>query len=416
MRRSGRHVVAGFIGTGRQKDVGVGYQQTTYRFPNGFQQEASVFGAALLKYLEAQGRPAQRWLVMGTAQSIWDALAEIVPEERLTSIESVWDEVGRAVRRQAMEQALLDRWSAGLTAAAGLEIVCALVGPADDRDSQMRVWKAMYEQVGAGDHLTLDITHGLRHQPVLMTFMATTLRWFRRLARVDMYYGALDLEQRVIELSPCNDFLDIAEALATYQYADDFSRLVAVFGRVTQPEAALLRDLERVAFADGVNRVVRQAAEGAKRGLEGCAAGDALERALAEALSEPVAWVAETSFAARLRRKAEAAFESDQLLKGIVLLYEAICVAGVQKFQTGDPLNYRARQGAKQALENDPAFSDVFTEVKNLRNAVVHGTVPENAELQNALDVTNPKTARDRIGGIVRRGFRLFDDLLRSGN
>lgn len=415
MSRSGRHVVAGFIGTGRQKDGGVGYQQTTYRFPNGFQQEASVFGAALLKYLKEQGRPAQRWLAMGTAQSIWDALAEIVPDEQLASVESVWDEVGHAVRRKAMTQPVLDRWSAALTAAAGLEVVCALVGPTDDRDSQMRVWEAMYEQVGAGDHLTLDITHGLRHQPVLMTFMATTLRWFRRLSRVDMYYGALELERRVIELPLCNDFLDIAEALATYQYADDFSRLVNVFGRVTQPEAVLLRDLERAAFADGVNRVVRQAAEGAKRRL-GAYDGDALDRALAEALSEPVAWVAETSFAARLRRKAEAAFESDQLLKGIVLLYEAICVAGVQKFQTGDPLNYRSRQSAKQALENDPAFSDVFTEVKNLRNAVVHGTVPENAELQNALDVTNPKTARDRIGGIVRRGFKLFDDLLRSVN
>ncbi|MCS7079428.1 MAG: TIGR02221 family CRISPR-associated protein [Chloracidobacterium sp.] len=411
MRQASRHVVAGFIGTGKQKETGSGYEPTTYHFPNQTKHEASVFGVALLKYLAAQGRPAQRWLVMGTAQSIWDALVEIVPETQWASIESVWDEVGQAVREKAMTQAVLDRWSAALTAAAGLEVVCALVGPADDRDSQMRVWQAMYEQTGVGDHLTLDITHGFRHQPVLMTFMATTLRWFRRLARVDMYYGALELQQRVIELPLCNDFLDIAEALATYRYTDDFSQLVNVFGRVTQPEETLLRDLERVAFADSVNRFPRHAVEGAQRGLKNCAEGSALDRALAEALGESVGWITEPSFAARLRRKAEAAFESNQLLKGIVLLYEAICVAGCQRFQTGDPLNYRSRHGAKEALENDPVYKDAFVAVRNLRNSVAHGTAPESAELHAALDFTNPKAARAQIDGIVNCGFKLLDDL-----
>ncbi|MFQ3590356.1 MAG: TIGR02221 family CRISPR-associated protein [Chloracidobacterium sp.] len=409
-----KRVVAGFIGKGKQKANGTGYEQATYVFSNGEEQSASVFGTALLAHLARQNRPAELWLVMGTAASIWDALVELVPDDQISSIEKIWDAVSRAVRQEDMTQPLLDEWSAALSQTSRVKVVCELVGPANDRDSQMRVWKALYRNVGVGDDLTLDITHGLRHQPVLMAFMATTLRWFRRLASVEMYYGAFEFGNQVIELPLCQDLLDVTEALATYRYTDDFGQLVNVFGRLAAPEADLLDKLEQAAYADNVNRVTKKAVNKARAQLSAVGEVAALDRALAEALDEPLSWIAGDTLAQRLRRKAETAFAANQRLKGIVLLYEALCVAGCQKFEIDEPLSYDSRREAgkkiKEELGSD--YASHFKNIANLRNAVVHGTDPEDQDLKAPLDALNPKAAQARFDEIVKSGYALFDTLM----
>ena len=60
------------------------YRTATYDFTtdNGTTYTTPLFGAALLKHLQSQPNPPERWLVLGTAQSIWDALADALPEEK----------------------------------------------------------------------------------------------------------------------------------------------------------------------------------------------------------------------------------------------------------------------------------------------------------------------------------------------
>ena len=168
-----------FLGKSR-KDLDAGYQRATYRFENGEQVQTTFFGAALMERL----RP-QRTLLLGTAGSMWDALAIDVESNE-------WSELGEATERGEVNQALLDR-AASCTrgAMAGAELV--LIPYCRDEAEQMRLLTDIAAHVGVGEQVVLDITHGFRHLPMLALVAARYLAHVRQAVVIDIYYGALDM-------------------------------------------------------------------------------------------------------------------------------------------------------------------------------------------------------------------------------
>src|SRR5206468_6460248 len=85
-------VLVGFIGKGRSASgesgaSHTGYVRTVYTFPSEeslpvSERTTSLFSAALLERLLELGRPVARWVVMGTAQSMWDSLLEAIHVDR----------------------------------------------------------------------------------------------------------------------------------------------------------------------------------------------------------------------------------------------------------------------------------------------------------------------------------------------
>lgn len=233
-------VVVSFIGRGRLSadPSGRRYLQTIYRFPDGSEEEAAFFGAAFLRWLEKRDFRLQRWIVMGTSQSMWDALYEALPfearERLLEESLDLWQKVFEAKERGEADQEIVNRWEAALRRyLPNLDLRLRVVGAANSEESQMCMWEELMRAVDEGDRVLLDITHGFRHQPALTAFMLVLLKWLKNIEGFELYYGAFEMAKEgdpcpVLRLSTCNLLTQVAEALAIFRTTGNFAQLAEV--------------------------------------------------------------------------------------------------------------------------------------------------------------------------------------------
>jgi cell division protein DivIC len=437
-------VLVSFIGATKREDEGVDpahlrYRTTCYGFPSeGEHPESSVetplFGAALLRRLAEVGRPVSRWLVLGTDQSMWDALAEAVPlEERGRLPRELFQRVGQAFNVETRTtpedaDAVLAEWEQVIEAAIGVDCLCRRVGTGRTEDSWQALWRALAEAVREGDDLVLDITNGLRHQPVMAAFMVMLLRRLCRVGKVDLYYGAFELRDDpkdphslspVLYLPLSNRLLEATEAIATLEYTGNFAPLAR---SVALPEATRA-EIAAVAFKDETNQEARAEAQAVLQALSTPFA-DAVDDDLVPWLREPLQWVAGQTLARRLARKADFAFRHQQYFKAVALLYEAFAVAGVLKmYGSGQEMVYQNRETVMRQLPDDRtlltrAQGELLKDVKALRNAVMHGTPTTRPQVRRALQwpqgpSTGAAAPRD-FEQLFRRGQDLLNTLIKA--
>ncbi|MFQ3611586.1 MAG: TM1812 family CRISPR-associated protein, partial [Fimbriimonadales bacterium] len=186
-------ILISFIGRG--KPIGDSsrpgkYTHTTYdfsRLSGGGTYSASLAGIALLQYLDSIHHPPDRWVVLGTAQSSWDALIESIPDElwddQLTDVATQIEAVVRNPDGATipLSQPLLDEWSSALSNRMNREVVCRLIGYNTERDEHMALWDILQSQVRSKDSVVLDVSHGFRHLPMLTAFMVVLLAQMREL-------------------------------------------------------------------------------------------------------------------------------------------------------------------------------------------------------------------------------------------
>ncbi|HID08340.1 MAG TPA: TIGR02221 family CRISPR-associated protein [Armatimonadetes bacterium] len=397
-------ILTSFIGKGRLASEGEGkYVKTTYCFTaedgSTRYEEASFFGVALWRYLNATGRQVDRWLIMGTGQSMWDALTTemLTGKDESTFYDQhmdLWAEVEQSARAGDINDALLHEWEDALKPfVQPTELSLRIVGAGDTIQSQLRIWEALVEVTEFGDDkvdIILDITHAFRHQPVIAAFMVTLLRWLRNVSNVELYYGAFEMacggaECPVLHLKLVNELLQATEALATLRYTGSFMQLA----RVLRLNNEMRELIDSIAFREETNQQPRTDAERCLKQLHKLRSeeGNPIRRMLMDKLIEPLKWVHEETLAQRMAHRAEDAKRHGHYLKAIVLLYEALLVAACQMFKTGDPLTYDARQSAEERLNEHLIGTDkqTFKDIKDLRNTVAHGTVTQSEAVREAL-------------------------------
>jgi cell division protein DivIC len=370
-------VLVSFIGRGQgpragQAEAAVsrsGYARTTYSFEaeGAFAAEAieaSFFGAALLQRLKQTNRGVERWLLMGTEQSLWNDLLEIFPDATQDRLLETWNRVDEAVKNCALNpltQELLDGWDGLLSREMNdTTILCRLVGAADTAQSQGKIYQALLESIRHGDAIVMDITHGFRHQPVLASFMVMLLRWLRGVKNVELYYGALEMKGSkshcpVLKLPLCNDLLEATEAVAIVEQTGIYKHL----GDCAFPSAKA--KLGEVAFADEMNTEARKLATEIRKELRAARDEDTLaplQSSLTEMFDEALGWAAEDSLAKRLKHKAEFSFRRGQYFRAIMLLWEALLVADCDKFGIPDSTDYESRSDAENRLRSRLPIKD----------------------------------------------------------
>ncbi len=376
------------------------YLQATYRFAaeNDCAEatfQSSFFGMALLQRLRQMNRPVKRWLLMGTRQSLWNDLIDLAPSATSEDLLGVWNTIDDAVKEatadgssESLNQALLDQWQSLLTnEAQGTDVLCKLVGAADSPESQERISQALFEAVENDDEIVLDITHGFRHQPVIASYLIMLLRWLRGVKRVEFYYGAFELKSSdacpVLKLDVCRDLLQATEAVATYRTTGNYLGIGDTL-KLNEPFPANLKQLYH---SDEVNRPNRKTPELLATELQKVAPDfDSVKAAIAPLLMHSLEWSAKPSFAERLGHKARFAFEHQQYFKATPLLWEAILIAGCNKFHISCADTHGGRAASEDELYKklQPVEQETLRSFEQLRNAVVHGTHPKGKEANEA--------------------------------
>jgi CRISPR-associated Csx2 family protein len=392
-------VLVSFIGKGQSGGSSSGYRTTQYTFPDGWQSyELSVFGIALLTYYEAHlRRSIDKWLVLGSPQSNWDALLEAVPEDQWDSaLNQVYEKIRDAVKAEEqspcatgigqLTQPLLDEWGDALSERLRPMVVkCQLVGWCEAPTSQLQMWRVLSQEVPEGSELVLDTTHGFRHQPMLLAPMVVLLGMLKNLSGVELYYGALDMDKRVLKLDLFPELLEYIQHVSVLQTSGDYEPLgKALIEESLHDQLAQIAFVERTNRPINPNRVHKFLAQ-AQRTLP---AEHPLKSDLLDYMRTQMQKHLQPSHLERLLARADEAAEHRDYVVAYTLLFETTVAFAVhQKYPNPQEamLDHQCRSHAFGEICHRDT-TGVLKTLRNVRNTIVHASQPPDGATQKALE------------------------------
>lgn len=361
------------------------YRTTRYDFGDGGPvQECAFFGWALQQRVQPQ-----RFVILGTAGSMWDHLFEgdldlgaREEDKRLALVE--------AVEQKRVQQSQLDQLAPLLTEHLGCEVQLRLISYSREEHEQTRLLETLAASVQPGDELHLDVTHAFRHLPMIGLMGALYLRLLRRISIQRIWYGAYDPDtgsSTVHDLAGLLRIADWLQALSIYDQKGDYSALANLL------EGELAEHLRDAAFLEQVNRIgqARGRARKALTQLRAQPFTDPTAELFRPALISRLEWAEQGNFYQRQRALALRHLQQGNLLEAVLGGYEAFISR--QTLQRGlNPDQLEAREQAREAFDEAqknisprPALYKQWDQLRRLRNAVIHGGQARGDEVQRAL-------------------------------
>jgi len=435
-------VLVSFIGTGSRS--GYEYETTKYFFDGELNcRETSIFGSALLQHLKDNNRSVDRWLILGTDKSIWSELVKMFPDlfsgsgrklkdpQLESQREFLEDEAFYCKddknRQSRISQEKLDEWQKILTDnLTNTRVICRIVGDATEPESQNLIFQSLLDKIEENNKVVFDVTHGLRNQPIITSFVLMYLRYFRNIKaeNIEFYYGAKDLEGKVIKLDFCNKLLEATEAIAIDKQTGNYEKI----GENLNLSENFNSNLKKLTYLDEVNRTNTEIPKQLKNEIAE-ADFSPLQKSLAERFEVPLYWASKETLANQLRQKALFAFERRQYYKAVLILLEAIITAYGENcgiLEIADNLETRdAREKAEKELIGEWHWAtktyvggilnnderQIILNLKKLRNAVAHGTDAQGIEPE-AVNARNAIESERKLRQIFSEANTLFAKII----
>ncbi|MEK8015649.1 MAG: TIGR02221 family CRISPR-associated protein [Candidatus Parabeggiatoa sp.] len=412
------HILITFLGKS-EKDNDI-YPPERYHFEDDDTKyyETSFFGLAVLEHLAEKNRKPDKLVVLGTSGSMWDAFFQL--SDKLDEYEDDYYDLAEIIENNSQYQEQTDVSSYLKTAETILKeqlkdaVDCELrlIPYGEKQDDQILILKEMADCVAKNDTVSLDITHGLRHLPMLTVLSAMYLEVVKKVTINGIYYGARDmkhLHDKVVPAVNLGGLLQIAKwvgALNSFDKDGDY----AVFAKLLEDDglsSVQTHSLKEAAFFErnfNISDAARKLANVypfVQQGLKG------IGKLFSQSLLNRMKWHkmgadSENNPYHRQRDLAKFYLENRDYPRAVVFAFEAM----ITKRMTRDFFNYSAREAAKNSFEStqyaqrDPNYN----QLKELRNVIAHGSISDNEGVGQE---------KERIQKLVR-GWTKDEELLQK--
>lgn len=400
------HILITFLGKG-EKD-GDFYSKEHYQFEDDTNDyEKNFFGLAVLEHLENQDNKADKLIVLGTPSSMWDTFFES-EEEVESEYEDEWIELAEAIKENSEypedEEIEKEKISKYLTTLEKVvsdreSIDCKLrvIPYGDKQDKQIQILQKMAECVQDGDTVSLDITHGLRHLPMLVVLSAMYLEVVKNVTIAGIYYGAKDMGNRHEGIAPALNLkvlLGIANwvgALKSFDKDGDYSVFADLLAKDKLPKNAT-KHLKKAAFFERIFNV-RQAGDELKefqRGMPPEWRG--ISSLFSEKLRDHTNWYKKGNLYERQRDLAYSFLGKQDYPRAAIFAVEAF-ITHLCKHKNRNISDYHQRKATEYdfldgKLGNSEKKAD-FELLKKLRNTMAHSNMPTGDDVIKAMKSTN---------------------------
>lgn len=392
------------LGKGRD-NTQTGYRPARYQFDDNKQYATAYFGLALAQHIHPDSI-----IMLGTSGSMWGVLVENFATEG--SDEELRLELIEAEAQSRVSQELLDRIAPLLNKVIGRPISPQLIPAGQTSDEQIGILNVIAKALGKSQqNVHFDLTHGFRHLGMigfLSSFMLERLR--SQINVAGLWYGALDMTQNhltpVLRLDGLHAVQLWVSALDGFENSGNY----ALFAPLIQADgfpADKAKSLTEAAFFESTNNIpnaarsLRTVLAALEAPLQGASA------LFQERLKKNLAWANHQDLAEQQRILALRALERGDPLRAAILGIEALITRECQNKQS-DPLDYQQRetidkQFQKQIRDNEhPEWKrNAYWNMKNLRNAMAHGTPPAIPHLQQLMK--NPQRLQNELRSILSR-------------
>jgi len=369
---------------GRSPRAEGGYRKTRYTYPDGTRSTpTTVLGWDLIGRIHPS-----HVIVMGTAGSMWDFLLDSVPNAR--SDEGPWLNLIEATERKQVEPAHLSAIEPALSQALETQIRLALIPYGRNEEEQLSILDVMAKHVPRKASISLDVSHGFRHLPMLVLFGALYLEAVKEAAIRHVYYGFYDPDTQEAPVFDLAGLLRLArwtQALAAFDADGDYGRFATLLEADGLP-ADKIGVLRKAAHAEKVfnhelaSQSLRLFLPVLGQDLSGVA------RLFAPALAERFAWARNTDPASRLAALARERLSREDWNRATALAVTAY-LAGIAEpgerigdYETLEAIEDECRKGER----GDEALRADYERLKKIRNALAHGSVPKDEEIRRIVN------------------------------
>ena len=350
-----------------------GYRQATYEFEPGFRRKVAYFGLALQEYIKPD-----HLIIAGTDSSMWDVF---LSDQNLADDEPLLELID-AVQESRVTQAMLNDYAPLLTAKLGCRVTCLLIPQARNEQEQVAILQALASNINEHEQLTLDVTHGFRHLPMLALVAARYLSHVRNIQVKALYYGAFEMSQNditpVLNLASLLNMLDWVESLAVYDNNGDYS----VFGPLLANDGMDKKKatlLEQAAFYERTGNPVKAAEKLSTVFDDIRTHRGAMGTLFADALAKRINWFRLGSRAEKERALADAYFKHKDYLRATTYFYESEVTRATQDAKE-DSNDFDERKRAFEAVE-----TQAHKDLKYLRNSMAHGLRGTSSKITQTL-------------------------------
>lgn len=371
-------------------DPNTGYRKAKYRFEITTHQTA-FFGLALQQHLKPD-----RMIVMGTAGSMWDVFIESNIED--AELEETRLKLMEAVQNEAVEQGLLDTLKPLIEKVLKIPVKLLLIPYAKTMEEQVGVLQKLALSIQPNEKVSLDVTHGFRHLPMLSLVAAHYLEKVKGNAVEEIYYGALEMtnaegETPVLKLTGLLRLMDWVQALSAYEKDGDYGPFA---GLLRQEGVGLTETnrLEKAAFFERTTNPVK--AHQALTGIQSII--DNIKTPIGglfkSELTKRIRWFAKPHRDTRELELAESYLSRKDFLRAVIYLQEAYISRLVREQNKDDNNFYQRDQIRNQCKQENPTFK----QLAYLRNAMAHGIAPDDRQtLATIQDETQLRTSLQSI-------------------
>jgi len=328
-------VLVSFLGGYRATDPAKGgaaggksYDDTEYLFVESNEVHPSAWSAAaLLQHLRGQGQAPDRLVVLGTSGSFWDTLLLAPSLGDDPAVLALYEEVEAACARDAFTPAMAEACRAPLSAHFGCAVEAHVMPYGRNRAEQLAMLHQLRACVPRGGRLQLDVTHSLRHLPLLATIAAALLRGLHDVTVEAVWYGAAELRRAhrgqapMLRLDALVEVVGWLEALAALKATANPGQLLAPLRRSAACQQAGVA-LDRAAHQMSLFRVGEAVVE-ARRALADWPRDDVAGLFRAE-VQQRLAWIEGGDEPVQLALLARMHLAHGDFLRALLAGYEAV--------------------------------------------------------------------------------------------
>jgi CRISPR-associated Csx2 family protein len=401
------HVLITFIGKGDKNTTDGFYQSEQYHFEKDKKPyyEQKIFGLAVLEHLANKNSPPDKLVVLGTPSSMWNGLYEIDGEvdsqyeDEWLTLDSAIEKNAKSPKDEKTEKNRIVGHLATLTdflneQLDGVECDLRVISYGEDQTGQIAILKEMADSVNKGDTVSLDITHGLRHLPMLVVLSAMYLQVVKKVTIEGIYYGARDLKDRHKKIAPAlnlSGLLGIADwvgALSSFEKDGDY----AVFGKLLEKEGLTtdqIEPLEEAAFFERIFNIPQSASKLTAFRNQMPENLPGIGNLFSDTLNERTMWATQNNLYNRQRELAKFFWNKKDYLRAAILAVEAFVTHRMVSngYRQEDICNYKERDPVSKDLSGiqDRGKREAFDLIKKLRNTMAHSNEPEGNDVKNAM-------------------------------
>ncbi len=370
-----------FLGKSRINQDGL-YREATYQLATGEQETSRLIGLTLANHL----RP-DKLVILGTPGSMWDLL--LAEELALNADEAEICRVIDATRDDCVNNAELAPFEQVLSDHLGMEASLQIIPYGTNAAEQQTIVETMAHAVEGCDRVHIDVTHGLRHLPMVAFAAAQLMQQLHGKTIEGLHYGALELTEGGMTPVLALDGLTLIDrwvkALHTFDKDGDYGVFVPLLEGLVEPVA--VDQLRKAAFLERINNVrqARGQLRGLLKHLESKTFAQPIEKLFMPALKERIAWALTERLGERQIQLAGHYLSNNDYIRAVLLAWEAL-ITHETAAAGRDSEAYSDRDQTNVLLKEDPDLKKQYRVLRNLRNALAHGESSSLKEVQQLVD------------------------------